>query len=68
MFYPNLPLLVAVILLLHCFTCCQGGCYFQARAPCRFSGRRFALGESWLGNNCQLCTCLHPVGVGCCEM
>ncbi|XP_077117166.1 prostate-associated microseminoprotein [Ranitomeya variabilis] len=37
-------------------------------APCRYAGRIYRLGESWLGLDCQLCTCLHPVGVGCCEI
>lgn len=36
-------------------------------APCEYEGKQFSLGESWLSTNCLLCTCLHPVGVGCCE-
>ncbi|OCT56916.1 hypothetical protein XELAEV_18004221mg [Xenopus laevis] len=62
------PHALALLLLISRITTCQGRCYFQARAPCRYGGRSFALGESWLGSNCQLCTCLHPVGVGCCEI
>lgn len=36
-------------------------------APCEYEGKQFSLGESWLSTNCLLCTCLHPIGVGCCE-
>ncbi|XP_026721443.1 prostate-associated microseminoprotein isoform X1 [Athene cunicularia] len=36
-------------------------------APCEYEGKQFSLGESWLSANCLLCTCLHPIGVGCCE-
>ncbi|KAI1240207.1 Prostate-associated microseminoprotein, partial [Lamprotornis superbus] len=35
--------------------------------PCEYEGKQFSLGESWLSTNCLLCTCLHPIGVGCCE-
>ncbi|KFQ50524.1 Prostate-associated microseminoprotein, partial [Nestor notabilis] len=45
----------------------QAKCYFQAKAPCEYEGKQFSLGESWLSTNCLLCTCLHPIGVGCCE-
>uniref|UniRef100_A0A3P8UZX0 Prostate-associated microseminoprotein n=1 Tax=Cynoglossus semilaevis TaxID=244447 RepID=A0A3P8UZX0_CYNSE len=34
---------------------------------CEFEGRRFSLGESWMDDSCMQCTCLYPVGVGCCE-
>uniref|UniRef100_A0A3P9H583 Prostate-associated microseminoprotein n=1 Tax=Oryzias latipes TaxID=8090 RepID=A0A3P9H583_ORYLA len=43
-------------------------CYFNSRAQCEFEGKHFLLGESWMDNSCMQCTCLHPVGVGCCEM
>ncbi|XP_006266058.1 prostate-associated microseminoprotein [Alligator mississippiensis] len=46
----------------------QAKCYFQAKATCQYEGKQFSLGESWLSTNCLLCTCLHPVGVGCCEI
>ncbi|KAM9138841.1 prostate-associated microseminoprotein [Pangshura tecta] len=46
----------------------QAKCYFQAQAPCHYEGKQFTLGESWLSTTCLLCTCLHPVGVGCCEI
>ncbi|XP_075774461.1 prostate-associated microseminoprotein [Pelodiscus sinensis] len=46
----------------------QAKCYFQAQAPCAAEGKHFSLGESWLSAACLLCTCLHPVGVGCCEI
>ncbi|KAF7466674.1 prostate-associated microseminoprotein [Marmota monax] len=42
-------------------------CYFQAQAPCHYEGKYFTLGESWLRKDCFHCTCLHPVGVGCCD-
>ncbi|NXY85758.1 MSMP protein, partial [Alcedo cyanopectus] len=45
----------------------QAKCYFQAKAPCEYEGKKYSLGESWLSTNCLLCTCLHPIGVGCCE-
>lgn len=41
---------------------------FPLPATCQYEGKQFSLGESWLSTNCLLCTCLHPVGVGCCEM
>ncbi|XP_064498150.1 prostate-associated microseminoprotein isoform X1 [Pseudopipra pipra] len=37
-------------------------------ASCEYEGKQFSLGESWLSTNCLLCTCLHPIGVGCCEI
>uniref|UniRef100_A0A8C5HXY9 Prostate-associated microseminoprotein n=1 Tax=Gouania willdenowi TaxID=441366 RepID=A0A8C5HXY9_GOUWI len=36
-------------------------------ALCEFEGRHFSLGETWVDNACMHCTCLHPVGVGCCQ-
>lgn len=36
-------------------------------APCHYEGKYFTLGESWLRKDCFHCTCLHPVGVGCCD-
>ncbi|XP_014721531.1 prostate-associated microseminoprotein [Equus asinus] len=42
-------------------------CYFQAQAPCHHEGKYFTLGESWLRKDCFHCTCLHPIGVGCCD-
>ncbi|XP_007563694.1 prostate-associated microseminoprotein [Poecilia latipinna] len=42
-------------------------CHFNSRALCEFEGRQYALGETWMDNACMQCTCLHPVGVGCCE-
>ncbi|XP_056409025.1 prostate-associated microseminoprotein [Hyla sarda] len=63
---PALP----VLTLLLCLTLpgAQSRCYFQAKALCRYAGKNYKLGESWLGPDCQLCTCLHPVGVGCCDI
>ncbi|XP_008322002.2 prostate-associated microseminoprotein [Cynoglossus semilaevis] len=42
-------------------------CHFDSRGLCEFEGRRFSLGESWMDDSCMQCTCLYPVGVGCCE-
>uniref|UniRef100_UPI0037E7B71C prostate-associated microseminoprotein n=1 Tax=Semicossyphus pulcher TaxID=241346 RepID=UPI0037E7B71C len=42
-------------------------CHFDSRALCVFEGRQYALGETWMDKACMQCTCLHPVGVGCCE-
>ncbi|XP_008299904.1 prostate-associated microseminoprotein [Stegastes partitus] len=42
-------------------------CHFNSRALCEFEGRHYSLGETWMDNACMQCTCLHPVGVGCCE-
>ncbi|XP_030017787.1 prostate-associated microseminoprotein [Sphaeramia orbicularis] len=42
-------------------------CHFDSRAQCVFEGRHYSLGEAWMDNACMQCTCLHPVGVGCCE-
>ncbi|XP_028329728.1 prostate-associated microseminoprotein [Gouania willdenowi] len=42
-------------------------CHFNSRALCEFEGRHFSLGETWVDNACMHCTCLHPVGVGCCQ-
>ncbi|XP_029939909.1 prostate-associated microseminoprotein [Salarias fasciatus] len=65
----NWVLLAAAGLLL-----CTGGgsaapleCHFDSRALCVFEGRHYSLGETWMDNACMQCTCLHPVGVGCCE-
>lgn len=40
---------------------------FVVLALCVFDGRNYSLGESWMDNACLQCTCLHPIGVGCCE-
>ncbi|XP_005944639.1 prostate-associated microseminoprotein [Haplochromis burtoni] len=42
-------------------------CHFSSRALCVYEGRHYSLGETWMDNACMQCTCLHPVGVGCCE-
>ncbi|XP_045143962.1 prostate-associated microseminoprotein-like [Echinops telfairi] len=42
-------------------------CYFQVQAPCHYEGKYFTMGESWLRKDCFHCTCLHPVGMGCCD-
>lgn len=40
---------------------------FVVLALCVFGGKNYSLGDSWMDNACLQCTCLHPVGVGCCE-
>ncbi|XP_056884163.1 prostate-associated microseminoprotein [Takifugu flavidus] len=42
-------------------------CNFDSRALCVFEGKNYSMGDSWMDNACLQCTCLHPVGVGCCE-
>ncbi|XP_068612186.1 prostate-associated microseminoprotein [Brachionichthys hirsutus] len=42
-------------------------CHFDSRALCVFEGRQYSLGDTWMDDACMQCTCLHPVGVGCCE-
>lgn len=42
-------------------------CHFSSRALCVYEGRHYSLGETWMDDACMQCTCLHPVGVGCCE-
>ncbi|XP_072315127.1 prostate-associated microseminoprotein [Eucyclogobius newberryi] len=42
-------------------------CYINLRALCVFEGKHYVLGETWMDDACMQCTCLHPVGVGCCE-
>uniref|UniRef100_A0A3B3C9S4 Microseminoprotein, prostate associated n=1 Tax=Oryzias melastigma TaxID=30732 RepID=A0A3B3C9S4_ORYME len=66
--------LPVVTWMLGCFllSACGGSaapteCYFNSR-QCEFEGKHFLLGESWTDNACMHCTCLHPVGVGCCEL
>lgn len=36
-------------------------------AVCAFEGTHYSMGDTWMDNKCMQCTCLHPVGVGCCE-
>uniref|UniRef100_A0A8B9HSQ3 Prostate-associated microseminoprotein n=1 Tax=Astyanax mexicanus TaxID=7994 RepID=A0A8B9HSQ3_ASTMX len=33
---------------------------------CEYEGRHYSLGDTWM-EGCLQCTCLHPIGVGCCE-
>uniref|UniRef100_A0A3B4TUP2 Prostate-associated microseminoprotein n=1 Tax=Seriola dumerili TaxID=41447 RepID=A0A3B4TUP2_SERDU len=33
----------------------------------QIANKHYSLGETWMDNACMQCTCLHPVGVGCCE-
>ncbi|XP_072269739.1 prostate-associated microseminoprotein [Pyxicephalus adspersus] len=68
MLHSSTSPLVALLLLLLILPNTQSRCYFQAKALCHHAGKSYGLGESWLGKDCQLCTCLHPVGVGCCDI
>ncbi|XP_023681225.1 prostate-associated microseminoprotein isoform X2 [Paramormyrops kingsleyae] len=61
-----LALLMGTVL----WTTCPGAptqCHFNFRASCQYQGTFYSLGESWTTAECLQCTCLHPVGVGCCE-
>ncbi|XP_068078693.1 prostate-associated microseminoprotein [Danio rerio] len=42
-------------------------CHFNSQALCEYDGKQYSMGESWMEEGCVHCTCLHPVGVGCCE-
>ncbi|XP_036843335.1 prostate-associated microseminoprotein [Oncorhynchus tshawytscha] len=42
-------------------------CHFNSKGLCVYEGRHYSLGESWMEDGCLQCTCLHPMGVGCCE-
>ncbi|ROI46756.1 Prostate-associated microseminoprotein [Anabarilius grahami] len=42
-------------------------CHFNSQALCEHDGKQYSMGESWMEQGCVQCTCLHPVGVGCCE-
>ncbi|KAA0723166.1 Prostate-associated microseminoprotein PC3-secreted microprotein [Triplophysa tibetana] len=42
-------------------------CHFNSQALCEYEGKQYSMGESWMEQGCIQCTCLHPVGVGCCE-
>ncbi|KAM9400704.1 prostate-associated microseminoprotein [Salvelinus alpinus] len=51
-------------------TCCLASpmhCHFNSKALCVYEGRHYSMGESWMEDGCLQCTCLHPMGVGCCE-
>uniref|UniRef100_A0A3B5K2X9 Prostate-associated microseminoprotein n=1 Tax=Takifugu rubripes TaxID=31033 RepID=A0A3B5K2X9_TAKRU len=52
------------VTLLKCVVCLK---VFVVLALCVFEGKNYSLGDSWMDNACLQCTCLHPVGVGCCE-
>ncbi|XP_016346336.1 prostate-associated microseminoprotein [Sinocyclocheilus anshuiensis] len=46
-------------------------CHFNSQGEtsslCEYDGKQYSMGESWMEQGCVQCTCLHPVGVGCCE-
>ncbi|KAL0970160.1 hypothetical protein UPYG_G00238220 [Umbra pygmaea] len=42
-------------------------CHFNSQASCIYQGTHFSMGDSWMEDGCLQCTCLHPIGVGCCE-
>uniref|UniRef100_A0A8P4G8J4 Prostate-associated microseminoprotein n=1 Tax=Dicentrarchus labrax TaxID=13489 RepID=A0A8P4G8J4_DICLA len=56
---PSLPSLS------HCIGCVIVSITLEVHCP--KTGRHYSLGETWMDNACMQCTCLHPVGVGCCE-
>ncbi|KAJ8382243.1 hypothetical protein SKAU_G00030210 [Synaphobranchus kaupii] len=43
-------------------------CHFNSKGLCEYKGKHYSLGETWMESGCLHCTCLHPMGVGCCEM
>ncbi|XP_017328074.1 prostate-associated microseminoprotein [Ictalurus punctatus] len=43
-------------------------CHFNSQALCEYEGKYYSLGQSWMEHGCIQCTCLHPFGVGCCEI
>ncbi|KAG5260735.1 hypothetical protein AALO_G00295890 [Alosa alosa] len=61
-----LTVLVTSLLWATCRTA-PAQCHFNSQALCEYEGRSYSLGESWMESGCIQCTCLHPVGVGCCE-
>lgn len=58
-------------ILLRMSTCSRKNAFINiwivVPAPCVFEGTHYSLGETWMDKACMQCTCLHPVGVGCCE-
>ncbi|XP_053715862.1 prostate-associated microseminoprotein [Synchiropus splendidus] len=63
----NRMLAAAVLLWIGGGSAAPMECHFSSKAPCVFEGRNFSIGDTWMDNTCMQCTCLHPVGVGCCE-
>ncbi|XP_046895338.1 prostate-associated microseminoprotein [Hypomesus transpacificus] len=61
-----LTLLMGTLLWATCSTAPMQ-CHFNSRALCVYEGKHYSLGDTWMENGCLQCTCLHPVGVGCCE-
>uniref|UniRef100_S4RA51 Microseminoprotein, prostate associated n=1 Tax=Petromyzon marinus TaxID=7757 RepID=S4RA51_PETMA len=44
-------------------------CFFDAKAVCESEGEHYQMGDTWLiADRCLQCTCLHPFGVGCCNI
>ncbi|KAI1888377.1 hypothetical protein AGOR_G00184510 [Albula goreensis] len=62
-----LALLVSTLLWTNCMAL-PTQCHFNSQALCEYSGKHYSLGETWMENGCLQCTCLYPMGVGCCEM
>ncbi|TRY87664.1 hypothetical protein DNTS_013612 [Danionella cerebrum] len=42
-------------------------CHFNSQALCEHDGKQYSMGDTWMEQECLHCTCLHPIGVGCCE-
>uniref|UniRef100_A0A8C1IUT7 Prostate-associated microseminoprotein n=1 Tax=Cyprinus carpio TaxID=7962 RepID=A0A8C1IUT7_CYPCA len=56
--------LVLSIFVLHAASLCLMSLF---TALCEYDGKQYSMGESWMEQGCVQCTCLHPMGVGCCE-
>ncbi|XP_066575969.1 prostate-associated microseminoprotein [Amia ocellicauda] len=65
--HPTFPLLLCAVLWTGSLAA-PTHCYYNSKALCEHEGRQYSLGESWTDRGCLLCTCLHPVGVGCCDI
>ncbi|XP_035282448.1 prostate-associated microseminoprotein [Anguilla anguilla] len=63
----RLALLVSTIIWNNCLAL-PTQCHFNSQALCEYRGKHYTLGESWMESGCLHCTCLYPMGVGCCEM
>uniref|UniRef100_A0A671NXJ9 Prostate-associated microseminoprotein n=1 Tax=Sinocyclocheilus anshuiensis TaxID=1608454 RepID=A0A671NXJ9_9TELE len=57
---------MASLLLMKC-SAAPMHCHFNSQALCEYDGKQYSMGESWMEQGCVQCTCLHPMGVGCCE-
>ncbi|MFT7797393.1 prostate-associated microseminoprotein isoform X2 [Arapaima gigas] len=65
--HMTLTILLGTVLWTGCFAA-PTQCHFISQALCEYEGKQYSLGQSWMQTGCLQCTCLHPVGVGCCEI